>query len=235
MESIFERSELLLGKGASDILSTKKVAVIGVGGVGGYVVEGLTRSGVGSFFLLDSDKVNPSNINRQIIALHSNVGKYKTHVLKERMLDINPSVIVETSEIFYLPNNANVDFSNFDMVVDCIDTVSAKLDIAKKCYELNVPLISSMGTGNKFNPLAFEITDINKTSVCPLAKVMRRELKKMGVPKLTVLYSKEEPKKAPPIIDENGVEKRAQTGSLPYVPSVAGLVIASYVVKELLK
>lgn len=235
MEKPFERSELLLGVGSTDVLSSKKVAVIGVGGVGGFVVEALARSGVGRFLLVDGDRVAISNLNRQIIALNSTVGRYKTDVFKERILDINKNAEVTALNLFYLPEKADeLDLSDCDYVVDCIDTVTAKLDIAKRCFELNIPEISAMGAGNKLDPTKFEIADLYSTSVCPLAKVMRRELKKAGVTKLKVAYSKEEPKTSGESTFENGRRIRPTTGSLPFVPSVMGLLIAREVVFDLL-
>ncbi len=236
MEKPFERSELLLGVGSTDVLSSKKVAVIGVGGVGGYVVEALARSGVGRFLLVDGDRVAVSNLNRQIIALNSTVGRFKTDVFKERILDINPSAEVTALNLFYLPEKADeLDLSDCDYVVDCIDTVTAKLDIAKRCFALNIPEISAMGAGNKLDPTRFEIADLYSTSVCPLAKVMRRELKKAGITKLKVAYSKEEPKVTGESTFENGRRIRPTTGSLPFVPSVMGLLIAREVVLDLLE
>ncbi len=236
MEKPFDRSELLLGVGTTDILAKKKVAIIGVGGVGGYVAEALARSGIGEFLLVDGDKVAVSNLNRQIIALNSTIGKFKTDVMKERILDINPSAVVENKNLFYLPENGDeIDIGSFDYVVDCIDTVTAKLDIAKKCFSFNVPEISAMGAGNKLDPTRFEIADIYSTSVCPLAKVMRRELKKNGVTHLKVAYSKEEPILTGDCTFENGRRVRPTTGSLPFVPSVMGLLIAREIVIDLLE
>lgn len=232
----FERSEILLGENSTKILSTKKVAVFGIGGVGSFVCEGLARSGIGEFLLVDNDVVNFSNINRQIIALHSTVGQNKTAVMASRIKDINPDAVVSTRECFYLPENADeIDLSNFDYVIDAIDTVTAKLELVKRCYEKNVKIISAMGTGNKLSPLHFEVTDIYDTKVCPLAKVMRKELKKLQIPHLKVVYSLDEPQINQSTYDENGKRERAVTGSVPYVPPVAGLIIASEVVKELLK
>ena len=187
---------MLIGDEAMKKLSSSVVAVFGVGGVGGYVVEALARSGVGKLVLFDSDTVSESNINRQIIATTATIGMSKTAAAKSRIPEINPDATVETHDIFVLPENVDeIDFSQFDYVVDAVDTVSAKLAIIKKAYDLSIPVISSMGTGNKLDPTAFKISDIYKTSVCPLARVMRYELKKLGVKKLKVLYSEEEPKK----------------------------------------
>lgn len=236
MSSQFERSELLLGENSTNILNGKKVLVFGIGGVGGFVVEGLSRMGIGEFLLVDNDTVNVTNINRQIIALHSTLGKFKTKVMKERVLDINPNAIVSTKEIFFLPENSlEIDFSHFDYVVDCIDTITSKIHIAQICDENNIPLISSMGTGNKLNPTSFVVDDIFNTEVCPLAKVMRRELKKRNIHKLKVVYSKEQPKIQTSNIAESGKRQRPTTSSVSFVPSVAGLIIASEIIKDLLK
>ena len=227
----FERSELLLGEDGMERLSKARVAVFGIGGVGGHACEALARCGVGELHLFDNDRVSVSNINRQIVALHSTVGRYKTHVMKERIEDINPLARVVTYEAFYLPENADeYDLSQYDFVIDAIDTVSAKLELAVRCSNLSVPIVSCMGTGNKLRPDMLEIEDIYKTSVCPLARVMRRELKARGIKKLPVLYSKEEPIKA--VVRESGSPRHAP-GSVSFVPSVAGLIIASYVVRRL--
>lgn len=236
MEKPFERSELLLGYGSTKKLSEKKVAVIGLGGVGGHVVEALARGGVESFILVDGDKVSVSNLNRQIIALNSTIGRAKTDVMKERILDINPTATVESKELFYLPENGKeIDLESCDYVVDCIDTMKAKIDIATRCFFSSIPEISAMGAGNKLDPTKFEIVDLYSTSVCPVAKVMRRELKKKGVTRLKVAYSKEEPIKTGECTFENGRRIRPTTGSLPYVPSVMGLLIAREVIIDLLK
>ena len=227
------RTEALIGKSAVEKLKNSRVAVFGVGGVGGYVAEALARSGVGVIDLIDSDKVSVSNINRQIVALRSTIGKYKTEVMAERIKDINPNAKVNVYNIFYLDETANeFDFSAYDYIVDAVDTVSAKISIVERAYALNIPVISSMGAGNKLNPTAFEVEDIYKTSVCPLAKVMRRELKKRGVEKLKVVYSKEEPKISELIDGDSG--KRAPA-SISFVPSVVGLIIAGEVIKDLIK
>lgn len=231
----FIRTEILLGKAAMERLSHARVAVFGVGGVGGYVCEALVRSGVGAFDLIDNDTVSISNINRQIIATHSTVGRNKVDVMKERMLDINPMVKVNTHTCFFLPENADTfDFEQYDYVVDAVDTVTAKLALAVKAKECGVPIISSMGAGNKLDAAAFCVTDIYKTKVCPLAKVMRRELKKRGIDKLKVVYSQEQP-----LVPEQRKElqeectKRSVPGSVAFVPSVAGLILAGEVVKDL--
>ena len=209
-----------------------KVAVFGVGGVGGYVVEALARSGVGGLTLIDPDRVSESNINRQIIALSSTVGQYKTHAAKARVMDIHPDCKVETLEIFYSPDVTDFDFSSFDYVVDAVDTVSAKLAIIERAKSANIPVISSMGAGNKLNPTLFEVSDIAKTSVCPLARVMRRELKKRGIDHVKVVYSKEEPLPARAVDEESG---KAIPASIAFVPSVVGLIIAAEVVKDLIE
>ena len=229
---MYSRTEALLGKEGVEKLKNSRVAVFGIGGVGGYVVEALARCGVGELDLIDSDKVSVSNLNRQIIALHSTVGRYKTEVMAERVKDINPNAKVNVFNLFYLPETAEkFDFSAYDYVVDAVDTVSAKLSIIERAYQAKAPVISSMGTGNKLNPTDFEVADIFQTSVCPLAKVMRRELKKRGVEKLKVVYSKEEPK-SDGVLDEEGKRSPA---SVAFSPSVAGMIIASEVVKDLVK
>lgn len=244
----FSRTELLLGKEAMDRLKNARVAVFGIGGVGGYVCEALVRTGVGAFDLIDDDKVCLTNLNRQIIATRKTVGKYKTEVMKERMLEINPDVKVEIHDCFFLPENAkDFPFEEYDYIVDAVDTVTAKIALVMKAKEMNIPIISSMGAGNKLDASKFEVADIYKTSVCPLAKVMRRELKKRGVKKLKVVYSKEEPIKpvedmaiscrsnciCPPGAKHKCTERRDIPGSVAFVPSVAGLIIAGEVVKEL--
>lgn len=234
MKETFSRTEMLIGADALTKLSRSRVAVFGIGGVGGYVVESLVRAGVGAVDLIDNDTVSESNINRQIIALSSTVGQLKTEVMRQRVLDINSEVKVNCINKFVLPDNIDeFDFSAYDYVVDAIDTVSGKLAIIEKAYREDIPVISSMGTGNKLDPTRFEVTDINKTSVCPLARVMRYELKKRGVKKLKVLYSKEEPIK--PNNTQNNDKTKAVPGSISFVPSVAGLIIGSEVIKELIK
>ena len=227
MSNQFSRTETLIGKEALEKLAKSRVAVFGVGGVGGYVVEALVRAGIGSLDLIDNDDVNLTNINRQIIALHSTIGKPKVDVAKERVLDINPKVNVRTFQTFFTPENSKeFDFSQYDYVVDAIDTVSAKIELVIKTQDVNVPIICCLGTGNKLHPEMFEISDIYKTSVCPLAKVMRTELKKRSVKKLKVLYSKEIP------IKQAGQRVPA---SISFTPSVAGLIIAGEVVRDLIK
>ncbi len=230
----FSRLELLIGCENLEKLANAKVAVFGVGGVGGYVVEALARSGVGKLDLIDNDKVSLTNINRQIIAAHSTIGKYKVDVAKERVLDINPNAQVNTYKMFYTPESANeFDFSKYDYVVDAIDTVVGKLEIIERAKKANVSVISSMGAGNKMNPEMFEVADISKTSVCPLAKVIRQELKKRKIKGVKVVYSKEIPLK-PAINNEEKTNKRTTPGSNAFVPSVAGLIIAGEVIKDLI-
>jgi len=227
MENQFSRTELLLGADATEILKTKHVAVFGVGGVGGFVCEGLARGGVGHFDLIDNDRVNLTNINRQIIAAHSTLGRYKTEVMRERILDINPQAEVVLHNCFYLPETEEqFDFASYDYVVDAIDTVTGKISIIMKCKEAGTQVISAMGAGNKLDPTRFRVVDIYKTEVCPLARVMRYELKKRGVRKLKVVYSDEKPIKP---------EGSSVPGSVSFVPSVAGLIIAGEVMKDLLK
>ena len=233
----FSRTELLLGHSAMEELKNKKVAIFGIGGVGGYVCEALVRSGVGHFEIIDNDDVSLTNINRQIIATHSTVGRLKVDVMKERMLDINPEVDVVARQCFYLPDNADeFDFTGYDYVVDAVDTVTAKLSIICRCKELGVPVISSMGTGNKLNPAAFEIADIYDTTMCPLAKVMRKELKKRDIDSLKVVYSKEKPvEQASDVteVEEPSDGRRSIPGSTAFCPPVAGLILASEVIKDL--
>ena len=246
----FSRTELLLGKEAMDKLSKSRVAVFGIGGVGGYVCEALVRSGVGAFDLIDDDKVCLTNLNRQIIATRKTVGKYKAEVMKERILEINPDADVRIHKCFFLPENADeFQFDEYDYVVDAVDTVTAKITLVMKAQEMNVPVISSMGAGNKLDASRFKVADIYKTKVCPLAKVMRRELKKRGVKKLKVVYSEEQPTRpiedmsiscrnhciCPPGAAHKCTERRDIPGSVAFVPSVAGLIIAGEVVKDLTK
>lgn len=227
MNETFMRTELLLGEEAMERLSRARVAVFGVGGVGGYVAEALARSGIGALDLIDNDVVAESNLNRQIIALRSTIGRQKTEVMRERVLDINPHLKVQVHNCFYLPETADqFDFREFDYVVDAIDTVTGKIALVLQAQEAGTPIISSMGAGNKLDPTAFEVADIYKTSVCPLARVMRRELKSRGVKKLKVVYSREIARK--PLVQE-----RKMPGSTAFVPSVAGLILASEVIKDL--
>ncbi len=229
----FSRTALLLGEEGVEKLKKARVAVFGVGGVGGYVVEALARSGVGHLELIDKDTVSLSNINRQIIALHSTVGRLKTEVAAERARDIYPAITVRCRNAFFLPENADeFDFSSYDYVVDAIDTVSGKIALIERAQAAGVPVISSMGAGNKLDPTAFEVADISKTSVCPLARVMRRELKKRGIEHVKVVYSKEEPIQSSAVDEESG---KPLPGSIAFVPSVVGLILAAEVVKDLIK
>ncbi len=226
MTDWLDRTKMLLGEEAMQKLASSKVAIFGIGGVGGFVCEGLVRSGVGAFDIIDRDKIEETNINRQIIALNSNVGESKVSVMKSRMLDINPKARVRALEVFFLPESSgDFDFTEYDYVVDAVDTVTAKLVIISRAYEAGVPVISAMGAGNKLNPGAFRVADIYDTKICPLARVMRRELKKRGVEKLKVVYSEEEPVKS----------REDHPGSCAFVPSVAGLLMASEVVRDLIK
>lgn len=244
----FSRTELLLGNEAMEKLKQSKVAVFGIGGVGGYVCEALARSGVGAFDLIDDDKVCLTNLNRQIIATHKTIGQYKTEVMKERILDINPDAEVTIHNCFFLPENADTfPYETYDYMVDAVDTVTAKIALVMKAKEHDIPIISSMGAGNKLDASLFRVADIYKTRVCPLAKVMRRELKKRGVKQLKVVYSEEPPKKpmedmanscsencvCPPGAKHKCTQRRAIPGSVAFVPSVAGLILAGEVVKDL--
>lgn len=238
------RTQLLLGKEAIQKLAKSRVAVFGIGGVGGYAVEALARSGVGAIEIIDNDKICLTNINRQIYATHKTIGKYKVDVAAERIADINPECSVKTYKTFYLPETeTQFDFSQFDYVIDAIDTVKGKLSLVKKCNEAGVPIVSSMGAGNKLNPTLFEVSDIYKTSVCPLAKIMRRELKKLGIESLKVVYSKEKPVKAEksesgdcanPSKTDSIAVRRDIPGSNAFVPPVVGLILAGEVVKDLI-
>lgn len=244
----FSRTQLLLGKEGMDALAGAKVAIFGIGGVGGYVVEALARSGVGSFVIVDDDKVCLTNINRQIIATRKTIGKYKVEVMRDRILEINPDAKVEMRQCFYLPENANeFDFSEYSYVVDAVDTVTAKIEIIMRAQAAGVPVISCMGAGNKLDPTQFHVADIYKTTMCPLAKVMRHELKKRGVKKLKVVYSTEKPVRpledmsvscrshcvCPPGTAHKCTERRDIPGSVAFVPPVAGLILAGEVIKDL--
>lgn len=226
MENQYTRTIAVLGEDAIQKLKKCRVAIFGVGGVGGYTVEALVRAGVGAIDLIDNDTFNITNLNRQLYATHKTIGQYKVDVARERILDINPECQVTVHKMFYLSDNADsLDLSQYDYIVDAIDTVAAKVELIVRADECGVPIISSMGTGNKLRADLFEVADIYKTSVCPLAKVMRTRLKKVGIKKLKVVYSKEEPITNPDNI----------IGSVPFVPSVAGLIIASEVIKSLIK
>lgn len=246
----FSRTQLLLGKDNMEKLHDAHVAVFGIGGVGGYVCEALVRSGVRRFDLIDDDKVCLTNLNRQIIATRKTVGKYKAEVMKERILEINPDCEVNVHKCFFLPENADeFDFDNYDYIVDAVDTVTAKIELVMKAKEKNVPIICSMGAGNKLDASMFKVSDIYKTKVCPLAKVMRRELKKRGVRKLKVVYSEEQPIRpiedmsiscrthciCPPGAKHKCTERRDIPGSVAFVPSVVGLIIAGEIVKDICK
>ena len=248
MENQFSRTELLLGTKAMEKLAGARVAVFGIGGVGGYTVEALVRSGIGEIDLIDSDTVSLTNLNRQIIATKSSIGKYKVDVMRERIMDINPDVKVHVHKCFYLPETKDqFDFSQYDYVVDAVDTVTAKIEIILQAKRCNVPVISCMGAGNKLDASAFRVADIYRTKTCPLARVMRRELKKRGVRKLKVVYSEEKPTRpledmsiscrthciCPPGTKHKCTERRDIPGSVAFVPSVAGLIIAGEVVKDL--
>jgi tRNA A37 threonylcarbamoyladenosine dehydratase len=246
----FSRSQLLLGEDNMNKLAGARVAVFGIGGVGGYVVEALARTGVGSFVLVDDDKVCLTNINRQIIATRKTVGKYKAEVMRDRILDINPNAQVEVRRCFYLPENADeFDFTQYSYVVDAVDTVTAKLEIIMRAKACNVPVISCMGAGNKLDPTSFRVDDIYRTTMCPLAKVMRHECRKRGIKKLKVVYSTEKPTRpiedmsiscrtnciCPPGAEHKCTERRDIPGSVAFVPSVAGLIVAGEVIKDLTK
>lgn len=228
------RTAALIGEAALDKLAHARVAVFGIGGVGGHIAEALARAGVGALDLIDSDEVSVSNVNRQIIALHSTVGRPKVEVMAERIRDINPDCTVRAHQCLYLPENADdFDLSVYDYIADAIDTVSAKLELAVRAKSVGVPIIAAMGAGNKLDPTAFEVADISKTTVCPLARVMRLELRKRGINHLKVVYSKELPVTSG-VADENGV-RRAVPASISFVPSVAGLIMAGEIVKDLIK
>lgn len=233
MREQFCRSAMLLGETGIERLSRARVALFGVGGVGSFCAEALARSGIGSIELFDSDTINESNLNRQLEALHSTIGKSKAAVMAQRIRDINPMTEVSAHEVFYGADNADsFPLERYDYIIDAIDTVTAKLELIQRADKAGVPIISSMGTGNKLDPTRFEIADIYKTSICPLARVMRKELKARGIKRLKVLYSKEEP--LTPLFEaENAPGRRQTPGSLPFVPSVAGLIIAGEVIRDL--
>ena len=242
MNNAFSRTALLVGDEGMEKLKNAKVAVFGVGGVGGYVVEALARSGIGTLELIDNDRVSLTNINRQIIAAHSTIGRYKVDVAKERILDINPAAAVNTHQTFFLPETASeFNFYDYDYVVDAIDTVTGKIALVMEAHGTNTPIISSMGAGNKLDAASFMVADFYETSVCPLAKVMRRELKKRGIDKLKVVYSQEKPivpKNDTSVINDSqetdtDVRKRQIPGSVSFVPSVAGLILAGEVIREI--
>ncbi|MCT4612931.1 MAG: tRNA threonylcarbamoyladenosine dehydratase [Clostridia bacterium] len=223
--NIFQRTEMIIGEEKLNILKNSKVVIFGIGGVGGFVVEGLVRAGIGKFVLVDNDTIDETNLNRQIHATNNTIGKNKVDVMKERILSINKDADVEVKKVFFLQDSEEIITDDVDYVVDSLDTVTAKIEIVMRAQNKKVPLITSLGTGNKMNPTMFEISDIYKTEMCPLAKVMRKELKNRGIRKLKVLYSKEKPVKT----------GSSTPGSISFVPSVAGLIIASEVVKDLIK
>lgn len=231
----FSRIEMIYGEKGMEKLHAAKVAVFGIGGVGGYVVEALARSGIGHLLLVDKDVVSVTNINRQIVALHSTVGKSKVKVMKDRCLDINPNITVEEKECFFLPENSgSFDFNGYSYIVDAVDTVTAKIEIIKKAKEADIPVISCMGAGNKIDPTKFMVADIEKTTVCPLARVMRRELRARGIKDVKVLFSTEKPVET---VTDKGVEKKGMgtaPGSTAFAPSVAGLIIAGTVINDLI-
>ena len=249
MTNQFSRTELLIGKEAIEKLQNSKVAIFGIGGVGSFVVEGLVRAGVGNFILVDDDKVSLTNLNRQAIATRKTIGKYKVEVEKERILEINPDAKVEIYQEFFMPDSKNILDNTVSYIVDSVDTVTAKIELVIRAKILNIPIISSMGTGNKLDATKFEVTDIYKTSVCPLSKVMRKELRKRGIEKLKVVYSKEEPIKPKEYIENsckteyacapgtvnNYSSKNQVPGSISFVPSVAGLIIAGEVIKDIIR
>lgn len=230
----FSRSELLLGRAGMDKLKNSRVAVFGIGGVGGHAAEALARTGVGRLDLFDNDTVSLTNVNRQIVATLDKVGEYKVDVMKERIAQINPEAEVNAYRCFFMPDNsAEFDFTKYDYVIDAVDTVTAKLELVMKCREADVPIICSMGAGNKLDATAFQVADIYKTSVCPLARVMRNELRKRGVKKLKVVYSQEPP--MTPLPSDEDCAKKVVPGSVAFVPSVAGLILAGEVIKDLCK
>ena len=234
MENQFSRFEILIGNEKLELLKNKRIAIFGIGGVGGAAVEALVRAGISNIDLIDNDTVSLTNLNRQIIATINSIGKDKVDVMKERILSINPNCNVATYKCFFLPENSSeFNFSKYDYVIDAVDTVSAKIEIILKAKEANVPVISSMGTGNKLNPSMLEITDISKTSVCPLAKVMRYELRKRNIKNVKVVYSKEEP--LTQVFQNKDQIKKNVPGSTSFVPPVAGYIIASEVIKDFLK
>ena len=230
----FSRTQLLFGKEAMERLYNARVAVFGVGGVGGYTVEALARSGIGTLDLIDDDKVCLTNLNRQILATHKTVGKYKVDVAEERIHDINPDAVVNTYKTFYMPDTADqFDFSQYDYVVDAIDTVKGKLELVMQAQATGTPIISCMGAGNKLDPTLFRVSDISKTSVCPLCRVMRRELKARGINRLKVVWSPEQPIKPGETAEESS--RRALPGSISFVPPVAGMIMAGEIIKDLIK
>ena len=233
MENQFSRTELLIGKDNIKKLNKARVAIFGIGGVGSYVVEGLARAGIGNFILVDNDTISESNINRQLIATTKTIGNPKVEIAKRRILDINSNANVEVYQEFFLPESEGIIDHSINYIVDCVDTVTAKIELAIRARNFNIPIISSMGTGNKLDPTRFEVSDIYKTSICPLAKVMRKELRARGIEKLKVVYSKEEPIRINKT-DELVENKKHVPGSISFVPSVAGLIIAGEVIKDII-
>ena len=236
IKELFVRTEMLFGEEAMKKFASSRVAVFGIGSVGGHAAEALVRSGIGNIELIDADTVCQSNINRQLFATTKNIGRLKTEAAKERLLEINPEINITVKSIFYLPENADeFDFTQYDYIIDAVDTVAAKLSLAQKAQLAGTPIISSMGAGNKLDPTLFEVADIYKTSVCPLAKVMRAECRKRGIKKLNCVYSKEIPMKPKEVFSEEKSTRRQTPGSVAFVPSVAGLIIAGEVLKDLAK
>lgn len=236
IKELFVRTEMLFGEEAMKKFASSRIAVFGIGGVGGHAAEALVRSGIGNIELIDADTVCQSNINRQLFATTKNIGRLKTEAAKERLLEINPEINITVKSIFYLPENADeFDFTQYDYIIDAVDTVAAKLSLAQKAQLAGTPIISSMGAGNKLDPTLFEVADIYKTSVCPLAKVMRTECRKRGIKKLKCVYSKEIPMKPKEVFSEEKSTRRQTPGSVAFVPSVAGLIIAGEVLKDLAK
>ncbi len=236
IKELFVRTEMLFGEEAMKKFASSRVAIFGIGGVGGHAAEALVRSGIGNIELIDADTVCQSNINRQLFATTKNIGRLKTEAAKERLLEINPEINITVKSIFYLPENADeFDFTQYDYIIDAVDTVAAKLSLAQKAQLAGTPIISSMGAGNKLDPTLFEVADIYKTSVCPLAKVMRTECRKRGIKKLKCVYSKEIPMKPKEVFSEEKSTRRQTPGSVAFVPSVAGLIIAGEVLKDLAK
>ena len=241
----FSRTELIIGKAGIEKLQNAKVAIFGIGGVGSFVVEGLARAGIGKFILVDDDKVSLTNLNRQLIATHKTIGKPKVEIAKERILDINPNAVVETHQEFFMPDSKEILDDTVNYIVDAIDTITAKIELVMRAKKLNIPIISCMGTGNKLDPTKFEVTDIYKTNICPLAKVMRKELRQRGIDKLKVVYSKEEQIKPDEAVKAEYEEsctseterkgKKQVPGSISFVPSVAGLILAGEVIKDIIK
>ena len=238
MENQFDRTKLLIGENGLNKLKNKKILIFGVGGVGGFAVEALARVGIGHIAIVDNDTVNITNINRQLIALHSTIGQKKVELFKQRINNINPDCIIETFDMFFLPDNKNmIDFSKYDYIIDAIDTVTAKLCIIEEATKLNIPIISAMGAGNKLDPTKIKICDIYETEICPLAKVIRKECKSKNIPKLTVAYSTEpaiKPNENEIDYDASNTKKRSTPGSVSFVPSTMGLLIAAHIVNEFL-